>query len=415
MNLNLENQTAVEPEINKPLDNQEPNPADIPLQKRLLELFKITMKIGLTSFGAPTAHISMMEREFVRKKKWISEEHFLDLLAAANIIPGPNASETCYHVGYVRAGYPGLIVAGLGFIGPSFLISLAVAWFYMAYGTLPQVEGMFYFLNPLVLAIVLETTWHIGKSSMKGWKQILIFVLAIGAKLLGVNEALILIGSGAVGILLHHILVKWKNGTPPASLLLALIPLPGIAEFVGKVAEQGKETFWNIFIYFFRTGSILFGSSLVLFALIEKDVVNRFGWLTSHQLTDALSLGQITPGPVLSASTYVGYIAGGFGGAAAATLGVFLPSFLIVAVTAPLIKKMRENHLTGSFLKGINPAVVAMILFVCINLAQNALVDVWTILALAGGLAVLLFTEAQPYVLVVAGLILGVLRVLIIT
>ncbi len=415
MNLNLENQTAVEPEINKPLDNQEPNPADIPLQKRLLELFKVTMKIGLTSFGAPTAHISMMEREFVRKKKWISEEHFLDLLAAANIIPGPNASETCYHVGYVRAGYPGLIVAGLGFIGPSFLISLAVAWFYMAYGSLPQVEGMFYFLNPLVLAIVLETTWHIGKSSIKDWKQILIFILAIGAKLLGVNEALILIGGGAAGILLHHILVKWKNGTPPTQLLLALIPLPGIAEFVGKVAEQGKETFWNLFIYFFRTGSILFGSSLVLFALIEKDVVNRFGWLTSQQLTDAISLGQITPGPVLSASTFVGYIAGGFGGAAAATLGVFLPSFLIVAATAPLIKKMRENHLTGSFLKGINPAVVAMILFVCINLAQNALVDVWTILALAGGLAVLLFTEAQPYVLIIAGLVIGILRVLIIT
>ena len=385
-----------------------------PLKTRLLELFLVTLKIGLTSFGAPTAHIAMMENEFVRKKKWITEEHFLDLLAAANLIPGPNASETCYHVGYVRAGYPGLVVAGLGFIGPAFAFSLLFAWIYMTYGSLPQIESVFYLLNPLVLAIVLETTWRIGKTSFNGWKQILIFALAVGAKLLGINEAIILIGGGVVGILLHHLMVKWENGTPPTQLLLAFLPLPAIAEFVGKVAEQGKETFWNIFIYFFRTGSVLFGSSLVLFALIEKDVVNRFGWLTAQQLTDSIALGQITPGPVLSASTFVGYIAGGFGGATAATLGVFLPSFLIVAVTAPLVKKMRENHLASSFLKGVNPAVVALILFVCISLGQNALVDIWTVFALLAGLAVLLFTKAQPYMLVLAGFVLGILRMLIV-
>ncbi len=383
-----------------------------PLKTRLLELFLVTLKIGLTSFGAPTAHIAMMENEFVRKKKWITEEHFLDLLAAANLIPGPNASETCYHVGYVRAGYPGLLVAGFGFIAPAFTFSLLFAWIYMTYGSLPQIEGIFYLLNPLVLAIVLETTWRIGKTSFIGWKQILIFVLAVGAKLLGVNEAIILIGGGVVGILLHHVIVKWENGTPPTQLLLAFLPLPVIAEFVGKVAEQGKETFWNIFIYFFRTGAVLFGSSLVLFALIEEDVVNRFGWLTYQQLTDSIALGQITPGPVLSASTFVGYIAGGPLGAVASTLGVFLPSFLIVAITAPLVKKMRENHLASSFLKGVNPAVVALIIFVCISLAQNALVDVWTVLLLLAGLAVLLFTNAQPYVLVLAGFVLGTLRIL---
>lgn len=384
-----------------------------PLKTRLLELFLVTLKIGLTSFGAPTAHIAMMENEFVRKKKWITEEHFLDLLAAANLIPGPNASETCYHVGYVRAGYPGLVLAGLGFIGPAFAFSLLFAWIYMTYGSLPQIESIFYLLNPLVLAIVLETTWRIGKTSFNGWKQILIFALAVGAKLLGVNEAIILIGGGVAGILLHHVMTNWNNGTPPTQLLLAFLPLPAIAEFVGKVAEQGKETFWNIFIYFFRIGSVLFGSSLVLFALIEKDVVNRFGWLTAQQLTDSIALGQITPGPVLSASTFVGYIAGGVGGAAAATLGVFLPSFLIVAVTAPLVKKMRENHLASSFLKGVNPAVVALILFVCVSLAQNALVDVWTVLALLAGLAVLLLTKAQPYVLVLAGFVLGILRIFV--
>lgn len=386
---------------------------EAPVKTRLIELFLATMKIGLTSFGAPTAHIAMMENEFVRKRKWITEEHFLDLLAAANLIPGPNASETCYHVGYVRAGYPGLIVAGLGFITPAFSFSLLFAYIYVTYGSLPQIEGLFYLLNPLVLAIVLETTWRIGKASIIGWKQILIFSLAIIAKLFGVNEAVILIGGGLVGILLHHVLFNWKNGVPPTQLLLAFIPLPALADFVGKVAEQGRVTFGNIFLYFFRTGALLFGSSLVLFALIEEDVVNRFGWLTYQQLTDSIALGQITPGPVLSASTFVGYIAGGVGGAVASTLGVFLPSFLIVAVTAPLVKRMRENHLASSFLKGINPAVVALILFVCINLAQNALVDIWTVVALLAGLAVLLLTEAQPYVLVLAGFILGILRMLI--
>ncbi len=414
------NKERYSPELH-PVDSASTSEADLgsakskasPQKTRLMELFLTTLKIGLTSFGAPTAHIAMMENEFVRKKKWVTEEHFLDLLAAANLIPGPNASETCYHVGYVRAGYPGLLIAGLGFIGPAFLFSLLFAWIYVTYGSLPQIEGVFYMLNPLVLAIVLETTWRIGKASIIGWKQILIFALAIGAKLLGVNEAIILIGGGLVGILLHHVLINWKNGVPPTQLLLAFIPLPAVAEFVGKVTEQGRETFGNIFLYFFRTGSILFGSALVLFALIEEDVVNRFGWLTYQQLTDSIALGQITPGPVLSASTFVGYIAGGVGGAVASTLGVFLPSFLIVAVTAPLVKRMRENHLASSFLKGINPAVVALILFVCINLAQNALVDIWTVVALLAGLAVLLLTKAQPYVLILAGFILGFLRILI--
>lgn len=397
-------------EIQKPESAQETENLP-PLRTRLIELFLTTLKIGMTSFGAPTAHIAMMEREFVRKKKWISEEVFLDLLSAANLIPGPNASETCYHVGYIRAGYPGLLVAGIGFISPAFIISMVVAYFYMAYGSLPQMESIFYILNPLVLAIVLETTISLGKSSLKGWKQILIFVLAIGAKLLGVDEALILIGGGFVGVLLHHVLEKPANGQPPTQLLMSLLPIPGLSTYLVQAVEKVQATFSNIFLYFLRTGSVLFGSSLVLFALIEEDVVNRFGWLTSQQLTDAIALGQIVPGPVLSASTFIGYIAGGPGGAIAATLGVFLPSFIIVAITAPLVNKLRENHLTGSFLKGINPAVIAMILFVCINLGQNALVDVWTWLAMIAGFALLFFTEAQPYVLILAGFAIGILKI----
>lgn len=395
-------------------DPPSPKPVETPLRTRLAELFWACLKIGLTSFGAPTAHIAMMEREFVRRRKWISEEHFLDLLAAANLIPGPNASETCYHLGYVRAGYPGLFVAGIGFISPAFASSLALAWIYGRYGALPQIEGIFYILNPLVLAIVLETTGRIAKTSFDGWKQLLIFGLAVGAKLLGVNEALILLGGGAFGLLLHYWLKNFPKKNLQETLLMAFLPLPMLTETVGKVVVQGREGFWRILLYFFRTGSILFGSSLVLFALIEEDVVNRFGWLTSQQLTDAISMGQITPGPVLSASTFVGYIAGGLGGAVAATLGVFLPSFLIVAITAPLVKKFRESELAHSFLRGVNAAVVALILFICISLGKNALVDIWTVAAMLAGLAVLLLTKAQPYILVIAGFVIGIVRLLLI-
>lgn len=396
------------------------DPVDLkptPLKKRLIELMLVSLKIGSTSFGAPTAHIAMMEDEYVRKRKWITPEHFCDLLAAANLIPGPNASETCYHVGYVYAGYPGLLVSGFSFILPAFIASMLLSWVYVRFGSLPQLEGLFYFLNPLVLGVVLVTTWRIGKSSLIGWEQYLIFGLALVTKLLDfmglvdINEVFIMLGCGALAVLLHYGIKQ--NFRKPPNLLLSFAPLPFVAIAVKLMFETVSNSAWKIFWYFLRTGAVLFGSSLVLFALIEDDVVNRFGWLTNQQLADAISMGQITPGPVLGASTFVGYFAGGFGGATAATLGVFLPSFLIVAATAPLVKKMRENHLTSSFLNGIKPAVVVLILFVSINLGQNALVDVWTVLAMLAGLAVLTFTEAQPYHLIIAGLALGIIRALL--
>jgi len=382
-----------------------------PLKKRLIELMLVSLKIGSTSFGAPTAHVAMMEDEYVRKHKWVTPEHFLDLLAAANLIPGPNASETCYHVGYVYAGYPGMLVAGFSFILPAFIASMILSWVYVRYGSLPQLEGLFYFLNPLVLGIVLVTTWRIGKTSLVGWVQFLLFVLAIAGKLLDLNEVLIMLGCGLLAVLLHYG-IKRKPGTS-GNLLMSFVPLPLIGVALKMVVETVSERVSHIFWYFLRTGAVLFGSSLVLFALIENDVVNRFGWLTTQQLTDAIAVGQITPGPVLSSSTFVGYLAGGFWGGVASTVGVFLPSFIIVSITAPLVKKMRENAITGAFLKGVNAAVVALILLVCVNLAQNALVDVWTIVILAAGLAVLMFTKAQPYVLVLAGLAMGLIKALV--
>lgn len=392
-------------------DETQAEPPPSLLKQKLIELMLVNLKIGTTSFGAPTAHIAMMEEEYVRKRKWVTPEHFLDLLAAANLIPGPNASETCYHVGYVYAGYPGLLVAGFSFILPAFIASMILSWVYVRYGSLPELEGLFYFLNPLVLGIVLVTTWRIGKSSLVGWEQFLLFGLALAGKLLNFNEVLIMLGCGALAVLLHYG-IKHKFGPPP-NLLLSLAPLPIMVMALKMMFESISDRVWHIFWYFLRTGAVLFGSSLVLFALIEKDVVNRFGWLTTQQLTDAIAVGQITPGPVLSSSTFVGYLAGGFWGGVAATVGVFLPSFIIVAITAPLVKKMRENAISSAFLKGVNAAVVALILMVCVTLAQNALVDVWTVLILAAGFLALMLLKAQPYMLVLAGLAMGLIKALV--
>ena len=391
--------------------NSEADQKPVPLRKKLIELMLVNLKIGCTSFGAPTAHIAMMEDEYVRKRKWLTAEHFLDLLAAANLIPGPNASETCYHVGYVYAGYPGLFTAGFSFILPALFASMLLSWVYVRFGSLPQLEGLFYFLNPLVLGIVLVTTWRIGKTSLLGWEQLLLFSLALVGRWANLNEVLIMLGCGALAVLLHFGFKRKPDN--PGSLLLSFVPLPMLGAALKMSLEAIGERAWQIFWYFLRTGAVLFGSSLVLFALIKEDVVNRFGWLTTQQLADAIAVGQITPGPVLSSSTFIGYLAGGFWGGIAATVGVFLPSFIIVAITAPLIKKMRDNEVTSLFLRGVNAAVVALILMVCVDLAQNALVDGWTVLVFIAGLLAMMLLKAQPYMLVLAGLAMGLIKALI--
>ena len=391
--------------------NSEADQKPVPLRKKLIELMLVNLKIGCTSFGAPTAHIAMMEDEYVRKRKWLTAEHFLDLLAAANLIPGPNASETCYHVGYVYAGYPGLFTAGFSFILPALFASMLLSWVYVRFGSLPQLEGLFYFLNPLVLGIVLVTTWRIGKTSLLGWEQLLLFSLALVGRWANLNEVLIMLGCGALAVLLHFGFKRKPDN--PGSLLLSFVPLPMLGAALKMSLEAIGERAWQIFWYFLRTGAVLFGSSLVLFALIKEDVVNRFGWLTTQQLADAIAVGQITPGPVLSSSTFIGYLAGGFWGGIAATVGVFLPSFIIVAITAPLIKKMRDNEVTSLFLRGVNAAVVALILMVCVDLAQNALVDCWTVLVFVAGLLAMMLLKAQPYMLVLAGLAMGLIKALV--
>jgi chromate transporter len=252
-----------------------------------------------------------------------------------------------------------------------------------------------------------DTTWRVGKSSLKGWKQFLIFGLTMVASLLGGNETIILLSAGVLGILLHYWL---KQKQRPPSALFSFLPLPliGLVPLLIGTMPILENRLVQIFLYFFKTGFVLFGSSMVLFGLIQNDVVNNFGWLTPQQLSDAITVGQITPGPVLSSSSFIGFLSGGWGGAALATLGVFLPGFILVAITAPILMKLRESKIAQSSLRGVNASVVALILMVAINLARTGLVDVWTILLFAAGIFVLLKFEVTPVYLVITGILLGV-------
>lgn len=377
---------------------------------RLKDIIRVFLQIGATSFGSPTAHIAMMESEIVRKRKWLTSEHFLELLAATHLVPGPNATELALHIGYLEAGFPGLLVAGASFILPSFLATIALAWVYTRYGSLPQVDAIFYALNPLVLAIVINTVWNLGKSCLKTWQTWLIFGLALGASLLGVSELLVLFAAALLGYVLLD-LTKRPPKTPAA--LLAFFPLPLFARLFLQSSDWLHSRVVQLFLYFLRTGAVLFGSGLVLFPLIREDVVNRFGWMTQQQLIDAIAVGQMTPGPVTSAVTFIGYTVGGLPGAFAATIGVFLPSFIIVAVMGPLMKKLADSKAAKSILEGVNAGVVALVITIAITMAKNAVVDVWTGLLLAAGLAGLFLLKLTPYWLVLAGILVGLAKILI--
>lgn len=374
--------------------------------KSLLDVAGLFLKLGTISFGGPAAHVALMEQEIVRKRGWLDCDHFLDLLAATNLIPGPNATEMAIHIGYVRAGWPGLIAAGSAFILPAFLISLALSWIYVRFGALPEGQALFYGINPVVMAIILVATFRLGKTALKGIAQVLLGVLAFGTALLGVNQVLILLGSGVLGILLFA-LPGWLKKRPSMAMVLPMIPL---IYAVPKSWAWLDNQLVMLGLFFLKVGSLLFGSGMVLFAFIQRDVVSRFGWLTQQQLIDAIAVGQMTPGPVLSSATFIGYLVSGWPGALVATVAVFLPSFIIVSLMGPFIPRLRQSRITQAFLKGVNAAVVALILTVSLVLLQSAIIDVWTVIILVVGLFTLLRTKVDSFWLVLGGAVVGLIH-----
>jgi chromate transporter len=374
---------------------------------RLLEVIGLFLKLGTISFGGPAAHIALMEQEAVRKRNWLSREHFLDLLAATNLVPGPNATEMAIHIGYIHAGWPGLIAGGVAFIVPAFLISLALAIVYVHFGMLPQGAALFYGINPAVVAIILTATYRLGRTALKEKRAIALSMTCLAAALMGINEVIVLLAAGVAGILLYAPIRK----SLPAWLIVAWGPL---TVSLPQAAAWLDDRLVRLALFFLQVGALIFGSGMVLFAFIQRDMVTGYGWLTQQQLLDAIAVGQMTPGPVLSSATFIGYLVAGWPGAVVSTLAVFAPSFVIIALIGPWIPRLRQSPVIQAFLRGVNAGVVALILAVSVALFRSAIVDVWTVMILIAGLAALLRFRVDTLWLVAGGAAVGLVHYLLV-
>ncbi|MFI5314986.1 MAG: chromate efflux transporter [Myxococcota bacterium] len=356
-----------------------------PPSGRLGELARLFLRLGATAFGGPAAHIALMESEIVQRRGWLSREQFLDLLGAANLIPGPNSTELAIHIGHARAGWPGLAVAGASFIAPAVLIVTGCAWAYVRFGALPELAGLLYGVKPVVIAIVLQALWRLGRTAIRSVRLAALSLAAALANALGADELAVL---GASALFAGS--AELARGRRSAR---GLAPLAG-ALGAGAASVSPAFGLWPLFFFFAKVGSVLFGSGYVLLAFLRSGLVVERGWLTEGQLLDAIAVGQVTPGPVFTTATFVGYLLAGTSGALVATAGIFLPAFVFVAASAPFLPRLRASPLAAALLDGVNAASLALMADVAAQLARAALVDLPT-LALAAGAAVALFARPQ--------------------
>jgi len=346
------------------------------------ELAGLFLKLGLIAFGGPAAHIAMMREEVVHRRRWMSDQRFLDLLGATNLIPGPNSTEMAIHIGYARAGWPGLIVGGVCFIAPAVIIVLALAWAYVRYGTLPEAAAVLYGIKPVIIAIVAQALWGLGRTAVRTILLGMLGAATLTLYLLGVNEIALLAG-GAVVTMLAVNASRMRAAQLPALLPLAMAP-------AAQAAAVTAFSLSTLFLTFLKIGAVLYGSGYVLLAFLRGDFVVRLGWLTDRQLLDAVAVGQVTPGPVFTTATFVGYLLGGWGGALLATLGIFLPSFVFVAASHPFIARLRRSPWAAALLDGVNVAALALMAGVTWQLGRAAIVD-WLTAAIAAASVIVLF------------------------
>jgi len=366
----------------------------------LPEIARVFSRLGLISFGGPAAHVALMEEELVRRRRWLTRERFLDLLGAANLIPGPNSTELAIHIGYERAGWPGLIVAGTCFIVPAAVIVAALAWGYVRYGSLPAIAGILAGVKPVVIAIVAQAVWSLGRGVLSSRPALVLGIACLVAAMLGVHELALLAVAGAT----MWVLATWRqraDGATVRGLAAAAWP-PLLAAAAPVVFSLG-----GLFLIFLKIGSVLFGSGYVLLAFLRADFVVRLGWLTERQLLDAVAVGQATPGPVFTTATFVGYLLGGTTGAVLATIGIFLPAFLFVAASGPLLPRVRRSAGARAALDGVNVASLVLMAAVTIQLARSALAEpAGLALATASAVALIRFRVSAAW-LVLAGALLG--------
>jgi chromate transporter len=348
-----------------------------------MELASLFLELGTIAFGGPAAHIAMMEQEVVKRRGWLNHQQFLDLLGATNMIPGPNSTEMAIHIGLVRAGWKGLIIAGSCFILPAMLIVWTLAWLYVQYGTLPQAAWLLYGVKPVIIAIVIQALWALGKTAVKDSLTAFVGAAVMLLFFFGVNEILLLFAGGLAVMALKNLWRGWKSrkllslAFPSLSILAAAMPTTTPAVVATTPVSLVKLT-----LFFLKVGSVLFGSGYALLAFLRADLVGRWHWLSDEQLLDAIAIGQFTPGPVLTTATFIGYLIAGSPGALLATVGIFLPGFLFVWASHPLIPRLRSSPWTAGFLDGVNVASLGLMATVTVQLARAALVD-WLTIALA--------------------------------
>jgi chromate transporter len=367
--------------------------------KELKEIAKVFLKLGVIGFGGPAAHIGLMENEVVKKRKWLSHEHFLDLVSTTNLIPGPNSTEMTMHCGYEKAGWKGLLVAGLSFILPAVIITALFAWLYQKYGQLPRIEPFIYGIKPAVIAVIVSAAYSLGRKAVKSVQVAIIGILVLMACLLGINEIYSLLAAGIIGILIS--LISRPPGRNGANMLFSLVLLQSGSNPIIQLSGL------KIFLTFLKVGAVLYGSGYVLFGLLDDELVSK-GILSHQQLIDAVAVGQFTPGPVLSAATFIGWQLKGLTGAIIATIGVFLPSFVFVLFLNPLIPKMRKSKVLSAFLDFVNIASVAIIAAVAVKMGVASLSGWRTFIILIISIAVCFsFRKLNNAFIIIGGASLG--------
>ena len=369
----------------------------------LAELARLFLKLGMIAFGGPPAHIAMMEEEVVTRRGWLTREQFLDFLGATNLIPGPNSTEMAIHVGRLRAGWPGLLVAGASFILPSAVMVTALAWAYVRFGSLPEVSGIMYGVKPIVIALIIQAIFKLAKTAVKSTSLAAVGALAALATALGADQLLVLAGGGFLAGIIF--LLRGRKGPPPLSTFLA-----GGTAFSGTVAGSSVGASFSLtglFLVFLKIGAIIFGGGYVLVALIRSNLVAHLHWISERQLLDAVAMGQVTPGPISTTATFIGFLLAGVPGAAIATIAIFLPAFFFVAISGPLVPRLRHSPLAGAVLDGVNVAALALIAVVTWQLFRAAVVD-WTTLILAAlSFFLLLRYRINSIWLILAGAVTG--------
>jgi chromate transporter len=376
---------------------------------RLTEIAQIFLKLGIIGFGGPVAHIAMIEDEIVKRRQWLTQEHFLDLLGATNLIPGPNSTEMAIHIGYIYAGWLGLIVAGVCFILPAVLITGFLAWIYVSYGTLPQIAPLLYGIKPVVLAIIINAVWGLGKKAVKT-RKLLIIALAVGLinQFTKINEIVALLMGGILGII-------WLSSSNRTNLIIlglttgTFLETTPTSTVINNINNHVSVPLWKLGLFFLKVGSVLFGGGYLLIAFLQRGLVEEYGWLTQQQLLDSIAIGQFTPGPVLSTATFIGYIIAGFPGAIVATVGIFLPSFLFVAMLNSFMDTLRKSSWTRPFLDAVNVSAVALMTLTTIQVGIATLISPKTdsIDFLSLGIAVISAILVMRYHINAAYLIVG--------